>query len=92
MAVCCGLPIIGFLAIGILGLSMPSLGTLFLLICPIGMIGMMYMMHRDGQGKRNSCCESEKSEDESVADITNHDSENAEYGPEKPQQPGTLEA
>jgi hypothetical protein len=53
---------------------------------------MMYMMHRDSQGKGHSCCQSEKSEDESVADITYHGSENAESGPVKPQQPGTLEA
>ena len=47
MAICCGLPIIGFLAIAVLGISMPSLETLLLLICPIGMIGMMYLMRRD---------------------------------------------
>jgi hypothetical protein len=94
MAVCCGLPIIGFLAIGILGLSMPSLETLFLLICPIGMVAMMYMMQRDSRGKDkgHSCCQSEKSEDESVVDITYHGSENTESGPAKPQRPGTLEA
>lgn len=54
MAICCGLPIIGFLAIAVLGISMPSLETLLLLICPIGMIGMMYFMHRD------NCASSEK--------------------------------
>ena len=47
MAVCCGLPIIGFLTIAVLGISMPSLETALLIICPIGMIGMMYLMHRD---------------------------------------------
>ena len=47
MAICCGLPIIGFLAIAALGISMPSLETALLIICPIGMIGMMYFMHRD---------------------------------------------
>jgi len=47
MAICCGLPIIGFLAIAVLGISMPSLETVLLLICPIGMIAMMYFMHRD---------------------------------------------
>jgi hypothetical protein len=52
MAVCCGLPVIGFIAIAVLGVSMPSLETALLLICPIGMIGMMYMMRRD------SCTES----------------------------------
>lgn len=48
MAICCGLPIVGFLAIAGLGVSLPSLETLFLLLCPIGMAGMMYFMHRDG--------------------------------------------
>ena len=47
MAICCGLPIIGFLAIAVLGISMPSLETALFLICPIGMIAMMYFMHRD---------------------------------------------
>jgi hypothetical protein len=94
MAICCGLPIIGFLAIGVLGLSMPSLETLFLVICPIGMIGMMYMMRRDNQGKEegNSCCQSEKPEDESVPHIANESAESIDSGPAKPQQSGTLEA
>ncbi len=48
MAICCGLPIVGFVAIAGLGVSLPSLETLFLLLCPIGMAGMMYFMHRDG--------------------------------------------
>jgi hypothetical protein len=93
MAICCGLPIIGFLAIGILGISMPSLETLFLLICPIGMVGMIYMMHRDSQGKdkKHSCCQSEKSQGESVTDTTSHGTENLEPCPAKPRQPGTLE-
>jgi hypothetical protein len=47
MAICCGVPIIGFLAIAVLGISMPSLETALLLICPIGMIAMMYFMRRD---------------------------------------------
>ena len=47
MAICCGLPIIGFLAIAVLGISMPSLETALFLICPIGMIAMMYFMYRD---------------------------------------------
>ena len=94
MAICCGLPILGFLAIGILGISMPSLETLLLLICPIGMIGMMYMMNRDSQGKEkgHSCCQSEESEDESVTGISYDDAENAQRDPTKPQQSGSLEA
>jgi hypothetical protein len=51
MAVCCGLPIIGFIAIAVLGISMPSLETALLLICPIG---MMYMMRRDSCTEREN--------------------------------------
>ena len=47
MALCCGLPIVGFLVIGLIGISMPSLETALLFVCPIGMIAMMYFMHRD---------------------------------------------
>ena len=54
MAVCCGLPIIGFIAIAVIGISMPSLETALLLICPIGMIGMMYMMRRDSCTERKN--------------------------------------
>ena len=54
MAVCCGLPIIGFIAIAVLGVSMPSLETALLLICPVGMIGMMYMMRRDSCTERKN--------------------------------------
>ena len=46
MAVCCGLPIVGLLAIGVVGISLPSLETFLLLLCPVGMIVMMYLMHR----------------------------------------------
>ena len=93
MAVCCGLPIIGFLAIGILGISMPSLETLLLVICPISMVGMMYMMQRDSQGKEKgqSCCQSDKTEDESVANITHGSTENTQPDPAKLQQPGSFE-
>ena len=51
MAVCCGLPIVGFLAIGVIGISLPSLETFLLLLCPVGMIVMMYHRNRsDPQG------------------------------------------
>lgn len=92
MAACCGLPIAGFLAIGILGISMPSLETFLLVICPIGMVGMMYMMNRDNQGDKNSCCQSEKSEDDPVASVTDDSTENASRARIRPQQPGSLEA
>jgi hypothetical protein len=94
MAVCCGLPIIGFLAIAILGISMPSLETLLLVICPVGMIGMMYMMNRDsqGKGKDGSCCKSEAPEDESTTSIANDGAKKAEPGPAKLKQSSSLEA
>jgi len=94
MAICCGLPIVGFLAIGLLGLNIPSLETLFLIICPIGMVGMMYMMHRDSKGKEKgqSCCQPDKSKDESAANMSSDNTENAERSRAKPQQSGSLEA
>lgn len=92
MAVCCGLPIIGFLVIGAIGISMPSLETLFLIICPIGMIGMMYMMHRDSQQKGNACCDSEKSTEEAIPDIPHELANDSERGLPKPKQPVSFEA
>ena len=47
IATCCGVPIIGLTAIAVLGISLPSLETLLLVLCPIGMIGMMFLIHRD---------------------------------------------
>ena len=70
MAICCGLPIAGFLAIAVLGISLPSLETALFLLCPIGMIGMMYFMHRDGRA-RNEQGEDKKpalSHDDASAD------------------------
>ena len=73
MAICCGLPIIGFLAIGALGINAPSLETLIALICPIGMVAMMYMMNRDkqGEGKGHSCCQQEETEAKPQDNTTN---------------------
>ena len=69
MAICCGVPILGFLAIGVIGITMPSLETILLLVCPIGMMGMMYMMHRDSQQKNNgnASCDSVNSREEQAA-------------------------
>lgn len=86
MAVCCGLPILGFIAIGVLGITMPSLETVLLLVCPIGMVAMMYMMRRDNQGKAGSCCESEETEDETVIKVITKDDT------AKPRKVGSLEA
>lgn len=71
MAVCCGVPIMGFIAIGASGINAPSLETLIALICPIGMVGMMIMMSRDKQkeGKGDSCCEQEETQAKSLDNI-----------------------
>ena len=65
MVACCALPIIGFFAIAFLGISAPSLETAIALICPVGMAGMMYMMHRDSKSKENahSCCKQDPTTD-----------------------------
>lgn len=64
MAVCCGLPILGFLAIGTLGIAVPGLETLLLLACPIGMGFMMYSMQKNGK----SCCTSEQSDTQTISE------------------------
>jgi hypothetical protein len=61
MAICCGLPLIGFLLIGILGIRVPSLEMLLYLACPIGMGYMMLTMHRkDEHAKGKSCSETDE--------------------------------
>ena len=61
MAACCGIPIIGFLAIGALGASSASFEPLFSLICLVGMGYMMFSMFRDQRhGKGGSCCHDKK--------------------------------
>jgi hypothetical protein len=87
MAVCCGLPIIGFLAIAVLGVSLPSLETALLLICPIGMIGMMFMMNK------NSCTKS-KNDAGGKPDIAtdNLDYANLPDGIEKDQVPAVMKS
>jgi len=59
MVICCGLPIIGFIVIGALGITSASLESLLFWICPIGMGAMMFMMHRKNEHTgESSCCES----------------------------------
>ncbi len=59
MAACCALPLIGFLAIGVVGVSAPSLETFLSLICVVGMVYMMFSMHRGhGHGKEGASCHS----------------------------------
>ncbi len=47
MAICCGIPILGFLLISSLSISSASLETLIFLVCPIGMGMMMFLMTKD---------------------------------------------
>ena len=70
MAICCGVPVIAFLAIAALGVSSPSLETVIAVICPIGMVGMMVMMHRDSNKNKTSgsCCKTEKLENDQDTD------------------------
>lgn len=92
MAICCGLLIIGFLAIGVIGISMPSLQTLLLIICPIGMIRMMYMMRRDGQAKDSACCDSKETAEESGVESARQVIEDSQQAGSKPKKSGSLEA
>ena len=91
MAACCGLPIVGLLAIGAIGISSPSLETLITLICPIGMGIMMYSMMRDKQGedKGHACCKSAEEESKAQSspmpdgDLTDKQIESLELQPVK---------
>ena len=60
MVICCGLPILGFMAVGALGINAPSFETLIFLICPIGMVLMMFSMRKQhgDQKEGHSCCHS----------------------------------
>ena len=70
MVICCGLPIVGFMVIGTLGISSASLETLLFWICPIGMGAMMFMMHRkNGPAEGSACCESEKTKQDTPEHI-----------------------
>ena len=94
MAVCFGVPVIGLLTIAILGINLPSLETILLLICPIGMIGMMYFMHRNDSGKDagHSCASSKQTGDGLDGDIESDDNRPGQPIPIAPKRAGSLEA
>ena len=72
MVICCGLPIVGFIVIGALGITSASLEKLLFWICPIGMVAMMFMMHRkDEHTEGNSCCESRETNKDNPENIGN---------------------
>lgn len=54
MAIFCAIPIIGFIVIAVPGISTPALETLLLVICMIGMAGMMIIMYRDSHVSEKS--------------------------------------
>ncbi|MBF0382909.1 MAG: hypothetical protein HQL69_17950 [Magnetococcales bacterium] len=64
MAACCGLPLIGFLAIGALGASATSFEPLFSLICLVGMGYMMFSMFRDQRHGKGGSCHDKKQGDQ----------------------------
>lgn len=51
MVIFCGVPIIGFLIFSLIGTGAPILEKLLLVVCVVGMIGMMIMMHRDSKAE-----------------------------------------
>ncbi|WP_211245077.1 hypothetical protein [Sedimenticola selenatireducens] len=90
MVLCCGIPIVGLLAIATIGISAPSLETFLLLVCPIGMVGMMYMMHRDGHenSQSHSCCTTENEEAQTSGEVNG----SADSSPVKLPQSGSFKA
>ena len=70
IAICCGLPIVGFMVIEVLGTRSLSLETLLFLACPIGMGAMMLMMHRNNKHTAgSSCCESVEAKQDNPENI-----------------------
>ncbi len=73
MVICCGVPLLGFIAIGVFSIS-PSLETLLLVICPVGMGAMMWMMLHEqrSDNSEQSCCQSDAVHEERSEHDKNH--------------------
>lgn len=61
MAVCCGLPILLLVGISVYGIASQSLETLILLICPVGMVSIMWMMMRSDKPVSTKSARTEES-------------------------------
>gem|GEM_PF-1589902 len=52
MALCCGLPILGFLLLGSSRSSSPSLATFLVLICPV-VLGAVLVLNSEDEDRKN---------------------------------------
>ena len=76
MGLCCILPIILVALLPLLGFKALALSGLTSLICPIMMIGMMFMMgrgHKKGNDNGDNCCS--KNEDSEYINVSKKDYE-----------------
>ena len=74
MGLCCLLPVILVALLPILGFKALALSSLSSLLCPIMMIGMMFMMgrsHKKGENNNASCCA--KNEDNDFITVDKED-------------------
>ncbi len=64
MVLCCGLPILIIALLPFISTFSPAISRILLVIapfiCPIMMIGMIFMMFGRGNNKKSSCCKDEE--------------------------------